>query len=107
MPKSKVQPKHIHDDPGIDCPACVEWIKRPMTPISKAEQGKQSKTKDKGTKQPKIEETVKERVGWFVSDLAQWIKGNSFSNGKSLVVDQDSLLKKLSTYSLLDTKKDD
>lgn len=22
--------KHTHDDPSIDCPACVEWIKRPI-----------------------------------------------------------------------------
>lgn len=22
--------KHIHNDPSIDCPACIEWIKSPL-----------------------------------------------------------------------------
>lgn len=32
-PVSTKTTKHIHDDPRIDCPACVEWIRSEPTKL--------------------------------------------------------------------------
>ena len=45
--KDKKTIKHIHDDPRIDCPACVAWIKSPLPRIYPYPQSPQDKVREK------------------------------------------------------------
>lgn len=50
--------KHIHDDPRIDCPACVEFIRKPLSKTALYGSG----SKSKGTTLRKVLKTVKQNA---------------------------------------------